>query len=166
MATIVTRSTGVTAKGTPLTTTELDNNFINLNDSKYESGSDISVGDITASGDIVVGVSASVSTNGTDQASATLLTSTFNVVTTATASQGVKLPTASAGLYITVKNDTSVNIKLYPSSGGSIEDESTDAAIDLAAKSVLTLLGVSSTKYNKVSPPEIAIYDSSGTRLN
>jgi hypothetical protein len=31
MATIVTRETGATAKGSPLTNTELDNNFINLN---------------------------------------------------------------------------------------------------------------------------------------
>lgn len=32
MATIVTREVGATAKGSPLTNTELDNNFINLND--------------------------------------------------------------------------------------------------------------------------------------
>ncbi len=31
MATIVTREVGATAKGSPLTNTELDNNFINLN---------------------------------------------------------------------------------------------------------------------------------------
>jgi len=32
MATIVTRQTGTTAVNRPLTNTELDNNFINLND--------------------------------------------------------------------------------------------------------------------------------------
>ena len=31
MATIITRETGATAKGSPLTNLELDNNFINLN---------------------------------------------------------------------------------------------------------------------------------------
>lgn len=37
MATIVTRITGATAKGSPLTSTELDQNFINLNDGKLET---------------------------------------------------------------------------------------------------------------------------------
>jgi hypothetical protein len=36
MATIVTRETGDTAKGSPLTNTEVDNNFINLNSDKME----------------------------------------------------------------------------------------------------------------------------------
>ena len=31
MAVIITRETGATAKGSPLSSTELDNNFINLN---------------------------------------------------------------------------------------------------------------------------------------
>lgn len=36
MATIITRETGATAKGSPLTNAEVDNNFINLNTSKLE----------------------------------------------------------------------------------------------------------------------------------
>lgn len=42
MSTIVTRQTGATAKGSPLTNTELDNNFINLNSDKMEKGSNLS----------------------------------------------------------------------------------------------------------------------------
>jgi hypothetical protein len=42
MTTIVTRETGGTAKGSPLTNTELDNNFINLNDDKLEASSNLS----------------------------------------------------------------------------------------------------------------------------
>lgn len=42
MSTIVTRQTGATAKGSPLTNTELDNNFINLNADKMEKGSNLS----------------------------------------------------------------------------------------------------------------------------
>lgn len=37
MATIVTRTTGASAKGSELSFTELDNNFINLNSDKYEA---------------------------------------------------------------------------------------------------------------------------------
>lgn len=39
MTAVVTRSTGATAKGSPLTTAELDQNFINLNDKKVEQTS-------------------------------------------------------------------------------------------------------------------------------
>lgn len=42
MSTIVTRETGVTAKGSPLTNTEVDNNFINLNSDKMEKSSNLS----------------------------------------------------------------------------------------------------------------------------
>jgi hypothetical protein len=42
MSTIVTRQTGGTAKGSPLTNTELDNNFINLNTDKMEKASNLS----------------------------------------------------------------------------------------------------------------------------
>lgn len=42
MSTIVTRQTGATAKGSPLTNTELDNNFINLNADKTEKAANLS----------------------------------------------------------------------------------------------------------------------------
>jgi hypothetical protein len=42
MSTIVTRQTGATAKGAPLTNTEMDNNFINLNADKMEKSSNLS----------------------------------------------------------------------------------------------------------------------------
>ena len=46
MATITTRA----GKGSPLTNTEVDANFENLNTDKYESGDDIDVGTVTADG--------------------------------------------------------------------------------------------------------------------
>jgi hypothetical protein len=42
MATIVTRITGGTAKGSPLTSAEIDNNFINLNNNKLENSNNLS----------------------------------------------------------------------------------------------------------------------------
>lgn len=45
MATIVTRETGDTAKGSPLTNTEVDNNFINLNTDKMEKSQNL--GDVS-----------------------------------------------------------------------------------------------------------------------
>jgi uncharacterized GH25 family protein len=42
MSTIVTRETGGTAKGSPLTNAEVDTNFINLNTDKMEKSSNLS----------------------------------------------------------------------------------------------------------------------------
>ena len=46
MSTIVTRA----GKGSPLTHTEVDNNFTNLNTDKYQSGDNVSVGTLSATG--------------------------------------------------------------------------------------------------------------------
>jgi hypothetical protein len=168
MATIITRNTGGTAKNSPLTTTELDNNFINLNDDKYEAGDDIVVADFTATGDITVGITTGVAAAGNTQGTATSLTTTVNVVTSASANvtDGVILPAAVAGLYITVKNDTADNIKVYPPSSGIIDNESTNGAVTVPAEGSRSFVGVSTTKYNTVASTELAVYDSSGTRLN
>jgi hypothetical protein len=54
MATIVTRTEtqtdGTAAKGSTLTHVEMDTNFINLNDDKYESGDDIVANTVSISG--------------------------------------------------------------------------------------------------------------------
>ena len=48
ITTRVTSGTGATVKGSPLTNTELDTNFINLNTDKYQSGASPTFGTITA----------------------------------------------------------------------------------------------------------------------
>ena len=108
--------------------------------------------------------SASVAAAGSDQAGATALTKSYNIVTSGTANQGVKLPDTSTGLEAFVLNDTSVSIKVYPASGESIDAESANAAIGLGPKHSLRLVGVSATKWNRMSP--IVVYNSSGTRVN
>ena len=92
MATITLRS----AKGSPLTNNEVDANFTNLNNDKYESGNNVTLGtlsastgtftgNITAQAYVVSSISAGVSAAGTDQAGGTALTKRFNIVTSATA---------------------------------------------------------------------------------
>lgn len=170
MSTIVTRSTtqtdGTNPKGTSLTATEIDTNFINLNDDKYESGDDISINDLAVAGDASFSISPSVSAAGTTQSDATALTGTYNIVTTASAAQGVKLPTASAGLNITISNDTSADIKVYPNTSGTIDGSSANVAIDLRSGASMNLVGINSTGWKTLTPAGVEIYDSTGTRLN
>ena len=176
MATLTLRS----AKGSPLTNNEVDANFTNLNTDKYESGDNVSLGTIagttvsvtsvtttaglTVGGSSTLSTSATVTAAGSDQSGATALTKSYNIVTTATADQGVVLPDCVVGLEAFLLNDTSVNVKIYPASGESIDGGSANAAVDLAPGHSLKLVGVSATKWNRLSP--VIIYNSSGTRVN
>lgn len=119
---------------------------------------------LTTTGDHTASITAAVTAAGTDQSGATALTKTFNVVTTATANQGVKLPTAAAGLRYNVVNGTSVNVKIYPNTSGTINSGTANAAIDLPAGATAQLIGTTATNWNTMV--ETVIYDSSGTRLN
>ena len=168
MASLTLRS----AKGSPLTNNEVDGNFTSLNTAKYESGDSPSFATVTTTSTLTVGgasilsTSAAVAGAGNSQGTATALTKTYNVVTSATAgsAEGVKLPDVSTGMEAFILNDTSATIKVYPYSGESIDAESANAAIGLGPKHSLRLVGVSATKWNRMSP--IVVYNSSGTRVN
>ena len=160
MATITTRS----GKGSPLTNTEVDANFNNLNNDKYQSGDSVVVADITSSGDHTASISAAVSAAGTDQTGATALSKTFNVVSAATENQGVKLPIASAGVLYTIINGTSAKVKIYPNTSGTINSGAANASILISPGSTIKLIGIDNTNWNTMV--ETIIYDSSGSRLN
>ena len=160
MATITTRS----GKGSPLTNNEVDANFNNLNNDKYQSGDSVVVADITSSGDHTASISAAVSAAGTDQTGATALSKTFNVVSTATENQGIKLPTASSGVLYTIINGTTANVKIYPNTSGTINSGIANASILISPGSTIKLIGIDNTNWNTMV--ETIIYDSSGSRLN
>lgn len=152
-------------KGSPLTNAEVDANFSNLNDNKYESGDDASLGALTLTGS-QTSSNASVSAAGTTQGAATVLTKTVNFVTSVTASSadGVALPAASAGLTITVVNTTATNLNVYPASGDAINDLSSNAAFVIPGESSMQFYAKDSTYW--LSLTQVVVYDSSGTRLN
>lgn len=160
MATLTLRS----VKGTPLTNTEVDNNFGNLNTDKYESGDSVSVNDLVVTGETTVSTSASVSAAGTVQGDATALTTTYSIVTTATADQGVVLPDAATGKVAKVINATAVNIKVYPASAEQIDSLGTNVAKNLAPGASLEVVAASDSLWKSLLP--VVIFDSSGTQLN
>jgi hypothetical protein len=82
MSTIVTRS----GKGSPLTHTEVDNNFTNLNNDKYQSGNNASFGTLSTSGTTTISAltaSQAVFTNGSKNLVSNAITGTGNVVMSA-----------------------------------------------------------------------------------
>lgn len=70
MTTLITRSTtsgiGVTAKNSPLTNSELDNNFISLNDNKLERNSSIAVTTLSATGILYAATTSLLALDGTN----------------------------------------------------------------------------------------------------
>ena len=160
MSTLTLRS----VKGTPLTNTEVDNNFSNLNNDKYESGSSPTFADLALTGTLTKSVAGTVSAAGTTQGDATALTKTLNLITTATANQGVKLPTAAAGLTIKVINTTAVTIKVYPNTSDVIDGGTVNAGVNLSPYSSVELVAQDTQDWYRVT--NLIVYDSSGNRLN
>lgn len=78
-------------------------------------------------------VATAISAAGSTSADPTALTSVYNIVSTVTAGQGVKLPAVSSGSTVFVVNNGANDLKLYPNTGGSINANATDVAITLAA---------------------------------
>lgn len=153
MSTLTTRS----GKGSPLTNTEVDTNFTNLNTDKFESGDDITVDDITVSGRFIVGVDASVTAAGTTQGTATALTKTYNIVNTASANQGVKLPDAISGTRVTVFNSTTATIKVYPNTNESINDLTANASLSLGPEKGRDFVAVSATQYQSTDEGDAVV---------
>ena len=160
MSTITLRS----VKGTPLTNTEVDTNFSNLNSDKYESGSSPSFADLTLTGSLTKSVAGTVTAAGTTQGDATALTKTVNMITSATANQGVKLPTAAAGLSIKVINTTAVTIVVYPNTSDVIDGGTVNVGVNLSPYSSVELVAQDAVDWYRVT--SLIVYDSSGNRLN
>lgn len=160
MSTITLRS----VKGTPLTNTEVDTNFSNLNSDKYESGSSPSFADLALTGSLTKSVAGTVTAAGTTQGDATALTKTVNMITSATANQGVKLPTAAAGLTIKIINTTAVTIVVYPNTSDVIDGGTVNVGVNLAPYSSVELVAQDAVDWYRVT--SLIVYDSSGNRLN
>jgi hypothetical protein len=162
MSTIVLRSTN----GGPLTNNQVDANFDNLNNDKYESGDSVSLADITFTGTLTLSASGAVSATGTTQGTGAVLTSMLNVVTSVTASsaEAVVLPSAAIGVAVTVVNTTATALKVFPASGDVINGGSANASITLAPYATYQFVAKDTTNWYTMDNP--IVYDSSGNRLN
>jgi len=95
----------------------------------------------------ITGVATGISAAGSSQGDATALTKAFNVVSTVSAGQGVVLPTAVAGMRVTIVN-TSVNtVIVYPATGGAINALATNAGYSLPTVGRLDYIATSTTQW-------------------
>lgn len=103
----------------------------------------------TLSGLVIDSISAAVSAAGATQATATALVSNINNVTVvAAAADGVRLPTAVAGMRILVRNtDAADTLKIYPATGGQINALGANAAYSLVAGLTIELFASTATQW-------------------
>jgi hypothetical protein len=103
----------------------------------------------TLNGLVIDSISAAVSAAGATQATATALVSNINNVTVVAASaDGVRLPTAVAGMRILVRNtDAADTLKIYPATGGQINALGANAAYSLVAGLTIELFASTTTQW-------------------
>lgn len=103
----------------------------------------------TLNGLVVNSISAAVSAAGSTQATATALVSNINNVTVvAAAADGVRLPTAVAGMRILIRNtDAADTLKIYPATGGQINALGANVSFSLTAGSTIELMATTATQW-------------------
>jgi hypothetical protein len=143
--------TGATANATTKTinigTAGVSGSTTNVNIGSAVSGA---TSNTTVNGFLVNSISAAVAAAGANQANATALVSNINNVTVvATNADGVRLPTAIAGIRILIRNsDAADTLKIYPATGDQIDALGTNASYSLAAGSTIELFASTTTQWH------------------
>jgi hypothetical protein len=107
----------------------------------------ITSANVTTSSYVIRSVGTAISAAGTIQGDATALTKDINVVSTVSAGQGVRLPTAVAGMVIIVNNTSATNMNIYPATSAAINSLATNVAFTHVAGASLQYYAVSSTQW-------------------
>jgi len=102
---------------------------------------------VTTSSYVIRSVGTAISAAGTIQGDATALTKDINVVSTVSAGQGVRLPTAVAGMVIIINNTSATNMNVYPATGAAINSLATNAAYTHIPTASLQYYAISATQW-------------------
>ena len=98
-------------------------------------------------GFFISSINAAVSAAGTAQGNATALTREVNVTSTVASGAGVALPTAVAGMRVTIINTAANAVLVYPASGGTINSLALNAAFSQAAGARLDFIATTGTQW-------------------
>jgi hypothetical protein len=110
----------------------------------------VSAANVTVTGYHLRSVGTGISANGTTQAQATALTKEMNIVSTVLSTQGVVLPTAVAGMVLTITNTSANALLVYPAVNGIINSQSANAAYSHPAGATLQFIAPTTTQWYTV----------------
>jgi hypothetical protein len=111
----------------------------------------ISAGNVTVTSYHLRSVATSISAAGTTQGTATALTKEINVVSTvASGANGVVLPTAVAGMVLTITNTSANSLSVYPATGGTINSLAANGAFTQVANATLQFIAPTTTQWYTV----------------
>jgi hypothetical protein len=113
----------------------------------FTATANVTGANIVASTYTITGVNAAVSAAGTVQANATVIAKEINVVSTVAAGAGVVLPTAIAGMRITILNTSANALAVYPAVNGIINAQAANAAYSAPAGAKLDFVSTTTTQW-------------------
>lgn len=119
----------------------------------------VAPGTIADTSGMIYSTSATVSAAGTTQGTATLLTKSYNNVTTVATGTGVLLPVIGAttvGYIITIVNSGANALSIYPNSGVSIDSLANNVATTLQPTQTITLQAATTAKWYSTSRAIVA----------
>ena len=115
----VPNATSATTAGTVTTAAQPNITSVGTLTSLISSGN-IQGANIIATGYHIRSVGTGISAAGTTQGTATILSKEINIVSTVTSASGVQLPTAVAGMVVTITNTSANSLLVYPATSTAI----------------------------------------------
>lgn len=134
-------------------TTGIDDTVIGANTAAAGSFTTLAAsGNTTLSGNLTVAGTTTrtiqtLAAAGATQGDAGAITGGVVVVTITASTQGIRLPTAVAGLQVQVFNNLTLNVNVYPATGANIGAGVTNAAVVLSAAKSNIYLATSATQW-------------------
>ncbi len=92
-------------------------------------------------------INSAITAAGTTQGTATAITADVNIVTTATSAQGVQLYNGIIGDSQEVFNNTSTDIRVYPPTGGNVNQLAANSGFVLAPYTSVLVKKMTSTQW-------------------
>ena len=114
------------------------------------SGNITAQANVNMSGYVIRSVATAISAAGTAQGNATAITKEMNVVSTVASGAGVILPTAVAGMVISITNTSANSLAVYPATSAAINTGSANAAYSQPAGSTLQFIAPTTTQWYTV----------------
>jgi len=107
----------------------------------------VSVANVTTTNYFLRSVATGIAAAGTEQANATVITKEINVVSTVESGAGIVLPTAVAGMVITITNTSANSLLVYPAANGIINSLSANAALTQVTNATLQFVAPTTTQW-------------------